>query len=489
MIRRLWLMAILIAPAVASGEMAVVATDRCDHGGTERYARALRDEVQHRPGLNVLSEAATIDRLGGAPRGSLADAERQISGSRIDFFQNHLARAERTLVAAIDDLLRLPPSAERWTGIREGLTLLAQVQLKAGRATDAKQTARRLLVVDRRYTPNTDTYPPSLREFFDRVRKDVQAEPNEELIVTTQPTGVIVHLNGRPLTKAPFKLTLPAGRYRLEGEFGPGRGIARMVDAGQMQSIELHEDFDGAISADRGPCVRTRGGREGRLVALVRLGSLLGVQQILAVREEEPTNGERYLVASVVDVATGEEAREARVKIYAGGFQPGALARLADFLATGEAEPPVQPLRGEITREPEVAVAPPTKPPDAPTKTDVEPAPVRPEPTATDAVPDARTARAEVSRVPSYVAFGTGGALLVGAGVLGLMASGTDRELDSLREGRAFRPGSEVRVTQLDGQLSTQRTAAASLGAAALGAAITGGVLWLMQGEDEEAAR
>lgn len=474
----------LLAPA-AFGATAVVATDRCEHGGNERHVRALRASLERRAGLEFVTDSQVRERLGGGARGSLADAERQISGARIDFFQNNLARSERTLRAAIDDLNRLSPSEDRWKALADALTLLAQVQLKDGREQDAKDSARTLLVVDRRYVPDRDTYPPSLHAFFDRVRKVVQAERTHDLVVTSRPAGLVVHINGRPLTKTPFKLKLPQGTYRLEAEYASGTGIARVVQAGELASVELNEEFEGAVVADRGPCVKTDGTREGRLVVLVRLAALLDAERAIAVREEEPSGGERYLVAALVDVRAGEETREARVRMHAGGFAPGSIDRLADFLATGEAEPPVQPLLGEVEKPAPVTEEPKPAPvEDAPRVVRVAPEPVQaPAPVATPAV-SARQ-RAAPSRVPSYVAFGAGAALLVGAGYFFIQADGTNKDLEALRDGGQFRAGTEIQVIQLDGQLSGQRMSAAGLGAAAVGAVITGAVMWFINGEEE----
>ena len=81
---------------------------------------------------------------------------------------------------------------------------------------------------------------------------------------------------------------------------------------------------------------------------------MLDANTIISVREEEHAGGERYLVAGSIDVDRGEETREAKVKLYGGSAPPGAIGRLADFLATGEYVPPVEPTKGGV---PKVAAA------------------------------------------------------------------------------------------------------------------------------------
>ena len=85
------------------------------------------------------------------------------------------------------------------------------------------------------------------------------------------------------------------------------------------------------------------------------------------------------------------------------------------------------------------------------------------------------------------MAFGASGLLAAGAVGALVAANGTATDLEALRDGGAFRAGQEAQVATLDGQLSFQRNAALGLAGAAVGAAVTGTVLWLTS--SAEAAR
>ncbi|MHB8872237.1 MAG: PEGA domain-containing protein [Myxococcaceae bacterium] len=461
-----------------SGRLAVVATDGCDQASTAAYARALRQSLQHRPSLEVQSEEDGIEKLGGAPRASLADAERLISAARVDVFEGNGARAERTLQTAVSDLERLPPSRDRWTGIVDSHAMLAWICHRQNRPAEAAAAFDRILRVDPGFAPNANLYPPSLRKVADTVRARVKADSKVTLSVITRPEGIEVFVGGKPLGRAPVAVTLPKGEYLVEGTFDGRRGLPKRVELQTDAAVELDRAFEGAVRPDQGPCLSTSGGREGRLAALVRMASLLDVSSIVAAREEEPAGGERYLVATAVDGASGEETREARVKIYAGGVSPGAIDRLADFLTTGEATPPIEALRGKVDAPPtaqaveKTVIGPGT---DVPKKELLDATKLEPAREQVDAVHHER----EPSRIPTYATAGTGVVLLAGAGVFFLQATETDRQIEQLRGTGAFSEGSEAQVRELNAGLSRHRTTSIALAGTAAAAGITAVILFL----------
>ncbi len=456
----------------AQAGTAVVATEPCSESGTARWASLVREAVSKRPGLTVLDGEETAGRLGGVPRGSFADAARLIRGSRADLFADNWQRPELTLKKAIEDLVRLPPSPANWRELSEAWTMLAQLQQRTDRPVEAEESLQRVLRVDRAFVPDESYYSPSFRKFVDGVRRKVDAESTASLRVTTRPTGMTVFIDGRPVGRSPVTLPLPPGDYRVEAAFPEARGAARFVKVQKSTEVELDAEFEGAIHPSFGPCIATKGGREARLVALVRLAGTLGVKQLIAVREEEPAPGERYLVASAVDGTTGEEVREARVKMYGSGFAPGAVERLAEFLATGTAEPPVQPIIDgkPVVEEPKISVAEPAP----------QPVPLSPPP---GPAPSAQVSR---SRLPAWAAT-VGAAALVGvAGWQGSNAWRTGRQLDGMRVDGAFPAGTEDEVRRLNGRLATQRNWGIGLGAGGVAAAVGAGMLFSWSGEFEE---
>ena len=71
--------ALFLATATNAATTAVLAIDDCEHAGATTHARVLRDSLGLRSGMNVQPEAETLEHLGGAPHGSISDAERLLS--------------------------------------------------------------------------------------------------------------------------------------------------------------------------------------------------------------------------------------------------------------------------------------------------------------------------------------------------------------------------------------------------------------------------
>ncbi len=453
-------------------QTAVVATAPCSESGTARWAALTREAVSQRPGMTVLDSDETAGRVGGLPRGSFADAQRLIRGSRMDLFADTYERAELTLRKAIEDLVRLPPSDAKWQELSDAWTMLAQIKQRTQRETQAEETIRRVLRVDRGYVPDESYYPPGFRRFVDGVRRKVDADAVASLRITTRPSGLTVFVDGRPVGPSPITLPVPPGTYRVEAAFASARGAARFVRVERSSAIELDSEFEGAIHPSFGPCIESKGGREARLVALVRLAGVLGVQLLIAVREEEPAPGERYLVASAVDASTGEEMREGRVRMYGTGLAPGAIERLAEFLATGTAAPPVQPIvNGKLTSElpkqdPEVPLARVLVSPQEP-------------------VPEL----AQRSRVPAWVATVGAATLLSVASWQGVGALQSSRELNSLRSGNAYMPGTEMQVQNLNDRIVRQRSLSIGIAAGGVASTVAAFLLFSWSGEFEEVQR
>jgi hypothetical protein len=442
---------LVLLAGVASAEdlTAVVAIDPCGDSGTARLTGQMRGALAEIPGIRVQSGEETVALLGGVPRGSLADATRLISGSRADLFQDAFVRAEQTLVAAISDLTRMSPTEATWKQLADAWTMLAQIQQRTGREAEAEANLRRVLNVDRDYAPDPDFYPPSFRRFVDALRRRIDVEASSSIRISTRPSKLIVSVDGSPIGESPVVLSVPAGEYRVEAAFPEEGGAARLVKVQGASAIELDSGFEGAVHRARGPCLAIRSGREAHLVALVRMASLLGAAQVVAVREEEPTANERYLVASLVKASSGEELREGRIKIYASGFPPGAAARLAAFLATGIAEPPVQPLnRGDLAAG--------YTHPDFPARTDLLPVMSAADEQIIQPVPMVDSKRR--SRTPAWMAAAGAGAFLGTSVWQALGARATDDRLNQLRGDGAFHAGSEQEVMRLNHQLKSCRS-------------------------------
>jgi hypothetical protein len=113
-----------------------------------------------------------------------------------------------------------------------------------GRAREAGEAMERLLAIDPDHRPDPDQYSPSFRQAFEEVRRRVAREPRVRLDVESAGRPATVFVNGRPCGRAPARLLLPPGRYRVGGRSGPARAGAVTVDlrAG-VRTVRL--DFGG----------------------------------------------------------------------------------------------------------------------------------------------------------------------------------------------------------------------------------------------------
>jgi hypothetical protein len=333
------------ATAVAAKPVAVVAVGGCSDGQAATHARAIRDALAAKWPGQVQSEPETAGALGGLARGAPADVERMVLAARHDFFQEAYARAEQSLTRAEHDALSLPPSASRGAALRDLRLLQVMTLLKRERPDEARALAMSVLALEPDLKPDAKAYPPSLRAFLDSVRPSVKAKPRHAVTLTTEPSGVAVYVNGTPVGATPVTVSLPAALYRLEASFHEGRAVPKWLPLSEATSVELNETFEGALNADAGPCLEGGSDRALRLLALARLGAMVGAQWMVSAWEETTPGGERYLAASTLDVRTGQETHEARVRKPLGATPAEAPSQLAEFLATGRARGEVEAVR------------------------------------------------------------------------------------------------------------------------------------------------
>jgi hypothetical protein len=360
--------AVLIALAIAapasssttlspsSDALAIVAIDGCSQDMTSTSARLLRNALAAQPSVRVKSEDETLAKLGGPQLGSLADAERLLASARLEFLDESSLRgqAEKSLQQAMAILLSLPPSEPyRWQTLRDVASFQAMVN-SLHHKEDAERVLEKVLRVEPGFQVDRERYSPDMWKMTDRVRARVKAQATATLSVTSNPVGLSIAVDGRIVGKSPVVLEVPPGEYRVEGVFGTERRMARMVHVEKVTSVEVEQAFDGAIRLRAGLCMATDGSREGRLAGLIKLASAVGAAQVVGIWQEEPARGEVYLTAAVVEAASGQELREAKVKVVGGEASADAIIKLARFVAKGESTPPVEPM---VTKPRPVGVA------------------------------------------------------------------------------------------------------------------------------------
>src|SRR5262249_18501923 len=113
------------ALAADAGRMAVIAVGKCDEASAIA-ARSFRAALASKPGTAMASEVETAQPFGGTTERTLSAVTGAISSARSDFYAGQPGQAKTALQGALEDVVRLAPSPERWAAERDALTLLAQ---------------------------------------------------------------------------------------------------------------------------------------------------------------------------------------------------------------------------------------------------------------------------------------------------------------------------------------------------------------------------
>ncbi|MBI5543112.1 MAG: PEGA domain-containing protein [Deltaproteobacteria bacterium] len=342
------------APPPSSGKLAVVAFGECSDPGLTLATRSVRHALTRSLGAKTLSEEATAAPAGGLPGPSLDELRRILEVGKTHFLNLSHEEAESTLRASLPDIDRLPLGPQRWEAFWETRAWLARVLQHAGKRGKATELFLQVLRVNEEFALDRVEFPPSSRELVETTRSLLPGLPRSRLAVTTSSGKGQVYLNGFSVGPAPFQKKLINGEYSLVVADGPKRSFVRRLTLGQETAITVDLDRESRFSAEGGPCFRSGPDRSERLQAVPLIAASLGVEQLVVVRVER-LGGEDYVAAALVEVAKGREVREARVRRE--GLRVPPLARLAQFVLTGEGSPDPLP-EDEV---PDEALLPPPK--------------------------------------------------------------------------------------------------------------------------------
>jgi PEGA domain-containing protein len=276
-----------------------VAVGNCQASSTPGVTRAFRNSLRGY-GIPILTEAETLEPLGGAATRSLDELEQSLATARDQFLNGQPDPAARAAEQIERDLQRLEPSERRWALERNVLASMAQIRARTDKE-GARALLERIAAVDPGYELDRTVYPPSFRADYDSVRSAVKQAGLGKLDLTTEPTGTPVFVGGRPVGKAPVTLSLPPGKYRVEGGWGY-RGLAAEVEVGlSPRKFVLSRSVQGAVLPDAGPCVVAEPDTN---AALERIGKLLKAPTVYGVRIEGAGANERVVVTEYDAVGT-----------------------------------------------------------------------------------------------------------------------------------------------------------------------------------------
>jgi hypothetical protein len=429
-------------------------------------ARQLRAAIVDKtPGVLEMSQVR--DRMTGqTSSATLTELDRAYAGAVATYQSGDYEGSVRTLRAVIDDLDKLPESAEAFDQWTRAVTRLARAQQTLGRKDEATAAMDRLVRAAPAVKVDSTQYPPSFAKQIDEAKARLKNMPKRKLTIQSPVKGAKVFLDGREIGTAPMTIGVPAGVYGVSGKLGDLRIPRFGVDLrSEDQTVPLNVDAVGAMRPSNGPGLAVSA--TDRLKSLVTAGALLGLDKLVAatlVVQGDVT----YLAGSFYDVRRGMLLREGQVRLSNRQIPPGHLADLANFLVTGQ--------RGNSVVVP---LPLPVAAPIAPKK--AEPAVARQQPTALPSTVEASAGR---SKALGWTAFGAGiGGVAFGAFAVveGLSAKSNYNDARNMLQGNSLQVGADpARYNAAVSSGDSAKTRAFIGAGVAVGALAVGGVLGYM---------
>lgn len=304
----------------------------------------------------VLEASELRERMTGqTSSATLAELDRAYAGALATYQNGDFEGAVRTLRAVIQDLDKLPASAEMFSQWTRAMLRLARSEQTLGRGGEAKEVLERLVRANPTVKVDPNQFPPSFARQVNEVRGQISVLKKRRLSVNATARGAKVFVEGREVGTSPLVIDLPPGRYRVSGAMGNLRVPAVQVDLTEEgQSVVLNFALAESLRPSAGPGLALA--EADRAKNLVAAGAWLGVDRLLATRLVAEA-GVEYLSAGIYDVRRGILQREGRVRLANMIAPPGGLSALAAFLITGQ--PSQLVAAGPVV--PQVPLPPPPK--------------------------------------------------------------------------------------------------------------------------------
>jgi len=336
------------SPALAADRFGVVAVADPPAGPDAELAELthqLRAACRDRVGgvLDVPDMRARL--LGQSSSATLPELERAYVGAEAALQGDELEIAASTLRAIVDDLEKLPESADAYLQWTRAMVRLAYVERLAKRPAVAAAVLDRLASIEPGFVLDEVQYPPSLRRELDDARRRVAGRRKAKLSVASGTRPVTVFVDGKAIGTTPIHVVLPPGRYRVGGASEGLRVPSASVQLdGEDRAVELDFALAEALRMNAGPGLALTAADRGG--ALVRAGAWLAATRVVAASVVSDRDAQ-FLNGALYDVQRGALLREARVRMAAGSVTSVQLGALAAFLLTGQPARGVEPVRSE----------------------------------------------------------------------------------------------------------------------------------------------
>jgi len=475
---------VLSCAAQAAPRRMVVASGECKDLELSTHAKAFHDALKARQEPeSVLGSAAFSERLFAPATRSFEDIQRQLDAAQDQFYEARYAKAEQAINDALKEISRLPVGESRWQLYANAQLLHALNYRSMGKVKESDAAFLNVLRLKPQHKLDAAQYAPSIRQAFEKQRAEFAKARKVKLAVKSTVPAADVYLDGLKVGQTPLTVEVLAGTYDITLMKGSAVSFPRQVQAqGSDTPILVDLAYEGAVFASPFPCLASSHKADERTLShAVRLGGMLGVEEVILVRLERPSSGPNWFAATVLNVEGGQKVREGGFKTQGLEAPADSLSALVDFVTTGKAPPNLVVPNNNGS----APWAQPFPSRDAPI---VSADPSNPDLSAPSELTEGGPNQVSASRarpgtpalrMASYVALGAGVAALGGAGVVRLMAQ---KDVDALEE----RLNDSGRINPDDQEALRLRASLQSKGKlltallAGSGAALTTGVVLLL---------
>ena len=323
--------------AHGSSRTALVAAGRCDDPDLIEQSKELTRVLRARTGAQLIDRAELIEHLGAPASQQPGEPQRRIEGAELQYFEADYRGAERRLLDALREIERLAPGLKRWQLFARSVLLRALVLRATNRSAEADEQFRRVLRLDADHRLDSDYFSPSARSRFERLRGQVASQPRATLVVTSNPAGADVYLDGRAIKRStPVSLEVIPGRYSISLSRDGGFSFSRTIEVAESSAVHFDFEFEGSFQSQPVPCFRDAGDEPTRLMNAMKLGQRLSIEQVVIARTEQRSAGYLWLSAAVVQVATGLKIWEGGVKLDSSDAVSSLLGELAELINSGK---------------------------------------------------------------------------------------------------------------------------------------------------------
>ncbi|WP_246357460.1 PEGA domain-containing protein [Pyxidicoccus fallax] len=449
----------------------VVASGDCKDAELGSQAKAFLDTLASRPEQDTLSATQFGERLFPQSTQSYEDLQRQLETALDHFYEGRNARAAQATDEALQQITRLPVGETRWKLYVEAQLLHGLNYRSMGKQKESDTAFRNVLRLQPDYELDPDQFAPSVRQSFDKLRRELARTRKVKLTVKSTLPASDVYLDGLKVGQTPLTLDVLAGAYDITLVKGGITSFPRQVQVqGADMPLLIDVAYEGSVSASPFPCLASNDGNDERTLShAVRLGGTLGVEEVIVVRLERPSSGPKWFAATVLNVEGGQKLREGGFKTQGMEAPDEALSALVDFVTTGRSPSSLVVMNAN-------GKAPWEQPGGSqPGGADLTAPSLLSEGVAETASPRSTSGL----RVASYVALGAGVAALGGAGVVRMLAQ---KDLDALEKrlvnGRIL--STDKQALELRNSLSQKGNALTGLLIGGGAAVTAGAVLYLL---------